>query len=203
MSGETEAQVSGWTTDTLHTHLMRQLDQLRAQLDRQWEAERRAVDLAFAAQSTAMNAALSSAKEAVAAALAAQKEAVTVQADTLKQRADVQNEWRASLNDVLARAMPRIEAEAIINRATERIQELITSQQHMVTRTELEASHRRETERISELSDRMTELANRITRAEATAQGAAGNKAALYAFLGMATAVIVAVVIVINLVTGS
>lgn len=34
MSGETEADVSGWTTDTLHTHFIRQLDLLRARITR-------------------------------------------------------------------------------------------------------------------------------------------------------------------------
>lgn len=194
MSGETEANVSGWTTDTLHTHFIRQIDMLRAQLDRQWEGERRATDLAFQAQTTAMGAALASAEKAVQAALASSQKAGDVQAETLKQRADVQNEWRASLNDVLARAMPRIEAEAVINRATERIQELITAQQHMVTRDEMEAIRQRDSERI-------TELTTRVTRAEATAQAAQTSRAGIYTFLGLATAVIVAVVVILNFAT--
>ena len=33
MSGETEASVSGWTTDTLHTHFLRQMSSMRELID--------------------------------------------------------------------------------------------------------------------------------------------------------------------------
>jgi hypothetical protein len=194
VSGETEGNVSGWTVDTLHTHLIRQIEMLRDQISRQWDADRRATDLAYDAQAKAVAAAFASAEKAVTAALAAQQKAGDVQAETLKQRADVQNEWRSSLNDVLTRAMPRIEAEAIINRSTERIQELISAQQHMITRVELDSIRQRDSERISELSER-------LTRAESKAEGAHANKAGIYGALSAATALIVAIVVVLNFVT--
>jgi hypothetical protein len=172
VSGETESAVSGWTTDTLHTHFLRQLDQLRRELDRQAEADRRAVELAFDAQRTAMSAALASAERAVLTALASQKEAIAVQAETLRQRADIQNEWRASLNDVLSRAMPRSEAEAALGRFIDRIQEISILLQHTATKAELDVAQQRATERIADLS-------TRVAQAEAQAQGAQGNKEAI------------------------
>jgi len=36
MSGETEREVSGWTTDTLREHMQRQLDDLRRSLDERY-----------------------------------------------------------------------------------------------------------------------------------------------------------------------
>jgi multidrug efflux pump subunit AcrA (membrane-fusion protein) len=191
MSGETEANISGWTVDTLHTHLIRQLDLLREQIREQHRIDERARDLAFDAQKTAMQAALTSADRAVAAALAAQKEAVTVANVAAEKRADIQNEWRQSLNDVLTRAMPRAEAEAVFSRATERIQELLTGQQNMVTRAELEAARTRDSERFNE-------LATRVTHAEALVQGAQANKAAILAAIGVAVALITIVSFVAN-----
>lgn len=194
MSGETEASVSGWTTDTLHTHFIRQLDMLRDEIQKAAEAERRATDLAFSAQTTAMAAALASADRAVAAALAAQKEAVSVAGVAAEKRADIQNEWRQSLNDVLSRAMPRAEAEAIALRATERIQELAASVALAVPRAEYDSARTRDTERLADLT-------TRVAAAEQYAKGAAGNTAKVYAALGAATALIVAIVIVLNFVT--
>lgn len=54
MSGETEAQVSGWTVDTLHTHVMRQLGTLRELMDerdvryqQRYDASQKALDSAL------------------------------------------------------------------------------------------------------------------------------------------------------------
>jgi hypothetical protein len=200
VSGETEQNVSGWTTDTLHTHLSQMIVELRRDLDNLGEAERRAIDLAFATHATATQAAFVAQKEAIRSALAATEKAIDVQAATLKQQAATQNEWRGSLNDVSTRAMPRSEAEAAINRATERIQEMITVQQHMVTREELAASHDRS-------NDRLTEIATRLTRVEALAQGAQSNKDQIASTLRNSIAalglLLTIVVIVVNVVTGS
>jgi hypothetical protein len=87
--------------------------------------------------------------------------------------------------------MPRSEAEAVFSRATERIQELLTAQQNMVTRAELEAARTRESERFNE-------LATRVTHAEALVQGAQGNKAAIVAAIGVAVALITVVILVAN-----
>lgn len=194
MSGETEAQVSGWTTDTLHTHFMRQLDLLRELIKEQRQTDAEARSIAFRAQETAMAAALASAKEAVSAALAAQEKAVAVANIANEKRLDSVNEFRGQQADILRVTMPRAEAEAIIQRATERIQELTEAQGRTVTRAEMEAQHRRDQERISELG-------TRLTKVESLAQGAQASKAGLFAALGAATALIVAVIVVLNFVT--
>lgn len=103
MSGETEQQISGWTVDTLHSHMIAQLE-LRDKL----YAER---DMA---QKVAMTAALAAAKEAVAKAeVAAEK------------RFDNQNEFRAQLSDQAQTFLPRAEGEVRIQRNSERLDEVV------------------------------------------------------------------------------
>lgn len=103
MSGETEEQVSGWTVDTLHRHVLA-LFELRDKL-----YEERAES-----QKVAMATALTSAKEAVAKAeVAAEK------------RFDSQNEFRAQLSDQAQTFLPRAEGEVRIQRNSERIDEVV------------------------------------------------------------------------------
>ena len=186
--------MSGWTTDTLHTHFIRQIDLLRTEIRDTAERDRRAIDLAFNAQTTAMQAALAAADKAVAAALDSIRESTRVQTDTLRDRADAQNEWRGSLNDLSGRMMPRTEAEAIIQRLSDRLQELTATVALMVNRNELTAQHDRDSERI-------TELTTRVTTVEALARGAQGNRTGIYAALGVATSLIVAIIVILNFVT--
>lgn len=47
MSGETETNVSGWTVDTLHTHLARLLEERDRRYQERFEASERAVSAAF------------------------------------------------------------------------------------------------------------------------------------------------------------
>jgi chromosome segregation ATPase len=194
VSGETEANISGWTVDTLHTHFIRQLDLLRDNIVQHWAAEERARILAFNAQETAMKAALSSAEKAVDAALSAQEKAVAVANTANEKRLDSVNEFRGQQADILRVTMPRAEAEAVIGRATERIQELTSALAQTVTRSELEAQHVRDQERLAELG-------TRLTKVESLAQAAQANKAATFTALGAATALIVAVIVVLNFIT--
>ena len=66
MSGETEAQVSGWTTDTLRQHFTDLLNEKDARYEQR-----------FQAQETALSTALTGQEKAVGAALLAQGTAVT------------------------------------------------------------------------------------------------------------------------------
>lgn len=185
---------TAWNVTTLHAHVQELFSLLRQQLDRQWQEERRATDIALGAHDEALRVAASVSKEAITSALAAQKEAVGIAQRFADQRADSMNEWRQSLNDVLTRAMPRQEAEAAIQRATERIQELVLAQQHMVTRAELDSTRTRDGERL-------TEVVNRLTKVESMAAGAEKSRASVFAALGIATSLIVAVIVVLNFVT--
>lgn len=103
MSGETEEQVSGWTVDTLHSHILAQLnlrDKLYAERDQ--------------AQKVAMSTALAAAKEAVAKAESA-----------AEKRFDSQNEFRGQLADQAQTFLPRAEGEVRIQRNSERLDELV------------------------------------------------------------------------------
>lgn len=119
---------SDWTTETLRQFMVEALsvrdaneaernlarDRHDAERDRRyqerWEAQSRAVESAFLAQQIAMQAALSSAKEAAA-----------VLAVATNQRLEAMNEFRGTVNDVLAGAMPRSEAEARLNSILEKL----------------------------------------------------------------------------------
>ena len=220
MSGETESQESGWTTDTLHAHMAklfeavwREMNLVRdrmehdfrlqdERMDRQQGEQERRTRIALNAHETALNVqretsqrevgvAAQTSEKAVTAALDAQKEAVQVAQVAANQRADSMNEWRRSLDDVLTRSMPRPEAELAISRAGERLQDVITAQQHMITRQELDQVIQRDGERFRELTDR-------LTRAEAHAAGAKENRTGIYAAIGAVGVLITIVVVVAN-----
>jgi hypothetical protein len=220
MSGETEQNVSSWTTDTLHVHMTtlleaawREMALIRDRMEhdfrlqdermaRQWGEQDQRTRIALDAHETALNVqretslretaiAAKTAKDAVDAALAAQKESVGVQADTLKQYRETQNEWRGSLGDLSARMMPRSEAEAAVQRATERIQELVLAMASMPTRLELETARQADQARI-------TELTTRVTRAEALAAGSEAKTKSIYAVMGVAVSVLIAAIALFN-----
>lgn len=115
MSGETERNVSGWTTDTLHAHVEAQLRDMRDLMDERLVASQRAIEVAFAAQQAAMSAALTAADKAVQAALLSAKEAVGKAEVATEKRIEGLNELRGIVNDISALQMPRSEAEQRIN----------------------------------------------------------------------------------------
>ena len=94
MSGETEASVSGWTTDTLHQHLSRRMDDLDRALSRRMDDADKAIQ-----------AALVSAEKAVAKAEAASE-----------RRFEGVNEFRQTLSDQAATFPTRNEVAAQIER---------------------------------------------------------------------------------------
>lgn len=119
---------SDWTTETLRQFMVEALstrdaneaernrarDRHDAERDRRyqerWEAQSREVERAFLAQQVAMQAALASAKEAA-----------SVLAVATNQRLEAMNEFRGTVNDVLAGAMPRSEAEARLTSILEKL----------------------------------------------------------------------------------
>jgi len=132
MSGETEEHVSGWTTDTLRAHVVAILNER----DRRYQQR-------FDAQEQAMSAALTAAKEAVDKAEAA-----------IGERLTLLNEFRAQSKDEQGKFITRQEAEAATTRNTERIQELITTVQGCLTRTEMTVAEERYSERLQVLETR-------------------------------------------------
>jgi len=94
VSGETEASVSGWTTDTLHQHLSRRMDDLDRALSRRMDDADKAIQ-----------AALVSAEKAVGKAEAASE-----------RRFEGVNEFRQTLSDQAATFPTRGEVAAQIER---------------------------------------------------------------------------------------
>lgn len=126
MSGETGSSESGWTTDTLHVHMQRQLDGLTRMLDERYATQTKATDKAFEAQQTAMQAALTAAETAVSKALESAEKAVTKAESAAEKRFDAVNEFRGQLSDQAATLMPRAESNARHEAAAEKIDALNT-----------------------------------------------------------------------------
>lgn len=133
MSGETETNISGWTVDTLHSEIIRILQErdrryvdraqsmeqalgqrisdLKSMLQERYETQTKAVDAAFLAQQTAMQTALTTAERAVQTALLAAEKAVGKAELASDKRFESVNEFRAQLADQAATFMPRAENE--------------------------------------------------------------------------------------------
>ena len=145
MSGETEAQISGWTVDTLHSHLVRMLEER----DKRFEQR-------FIAQQEAIQAALLAQKDAVAAALTAADRALTKAESASEKRFEGVNEFRSTLADQAALLMPRGEVSTL----------------------------------ISALDGKVSDLADRVTRAEGRNAGVALSWAIGTAGIGLLIGVI-------------
>lgn len=116
MSGETEASVSGWTVDTLHSHVIATTEHLEQLVD---VNDRRYSEL-FRAQEVAMSAALAAAEKAVAAALAAAEKATTKAELAADKRFEAVNEFRQALADATSTNIPRTEHAAVYNSLVEK-----------------------------------------------------------------------------------
>lgn len=104
MSGETEANISGWTVDTLRDHV----NQMMSAHDRRYEQR-------FNAQEQAVKDALLAAKEAV------------IKAETAtEKRFEGVNEFRGQLADQARDLMPRKESEESTRVVNEKIADLNT-----------------------------------------------------------------------------
>lgn len=110
MSGETEADVSGWTVDTLHTHTIRVLSELDLRYQQRFDA-----------QQEALAAALLAAEKAVGTALTAAEKAVIKAETAADKRFEAVNEFRAQLADQAATFMPRLESDARFAAVEEKI----------------------------------------------------------------------------------
>jgi hypothetical protein len=109
VSGETESQISGWTTDTLKEYLESRIGQNDLRYQQRFESQEANLVTAITAQEKAVSAALAAAEKAVGKAeVAAEK------------RFDAVNEFRGQLSDQAREFIPRKEAElqidALINR---------------------------------------------------------------------------------------
>ena len=148
MSGETEANISAWTIDSLHAHLIVLLntrDALLAERDRRYE--QRFVDQ----------------EKAILTALATSSKAIDKAETATELRFQGVNEFRQTLSDQAAQFITRTEVTAGTARNTERIQEIATRLEGALSRTEATASERRLESRINDLEKRVTERDGRGT----------------------------------------
>jgi hypothetical protein len=125
MTGEqtTETGTTGWTVETSHAALQRQIDMnasearralndLRVMLDERYMTQSKATDAAFAATAIALRTALEAAEKAVATALQSAKEAVGKAEIASDKRFESINEFRGQLADMITTLIPRQEVEA-------------------------------------------------------------------------------------------
>ena len=143
MSGETEASVSGWTVDTLHSHILSlmevmqdslrheigrerefadsRLDDLRAAVRSQSDDRIRILDERYATQTKALDAAFKAAEQAVAVALANAEKATIKAEDASERRFEGVNEFRKALSDQTQTFIPRAEYETAREALTARV----------------------------------------------------------------------------------
>lgn len=178
MSGETEQAVSGWTVDTLHSHLIqavaalsRSMDQqftmYSALLDERYQTQQRQVDAAFLAQSTAMATALTAAERAVAASREATEKAIDKAEIATEKRFGSVNEFRGQLADQAATMLTRNEANAVIAGLADKLNVLAI--------------------RLNELELRIT---SRLELSKGEKAGHEATYAAIYALAGFVAVVI-------------
>lgn len=179
MSGETEREVSGWTTDTLHIHMQRQFDametliearssaierqiqkqinDIQAQLERRFEREARAVDIAFNIHREHTKEALVSSEAALQAALIGAEKAVTTalaSAEKAVDKAETANEKRfESVNEFRGQLNDQSRLFMIRSEATAIVN---------ATNDRLTSESLRVHERIEDMGSRLGETASRF-----------------------------------------
>lgn len=139
MSGETEKAVSGWTTDTLHSHVQRLLVEMDHRYEDRFKAQELALANALTAHEktiTAVNQLIDTAiqrvkdqageravaqDKAVDAALEAAKEAVVKAETANEKRFDAVNEFRQTLADQTSTFLPRPEYNALHTQLEQRV----------------------------------------------------------------------------------
>ena len=112
MGGETERNISGWTTDTLKEYFDARLIEAEKRLEGADTAADVRNEQRFTAQQQAVKDALTSQEKAVSAALVAAEKAVLVAETNAEKWRMNAHEWRASMLDREQRFASRIEMEA-------------------------------------------------------------------------------------------
>ena len=126
MGGETERNISGWTTDTLKEYFDARLLETEKRLQSADQAADVRNEQRFTAQQQAIKDALTSQKEAVAAALVAAEKAVLVAETNAEKWRAASNEWRGAMNDRERNLMPRTETEKGMQALADKLDSLAT-----------------------------------------------------------------------------
>lgn len=163
MSGETEADVSGWTVDTLHRHVEVEIARAREQAETRIAAVEKAAEIAQHEADKRLTAAMDAAEKAVLKAESASEK-----------RFDSVNEFRAQLADQTARFMPRSEVAALIESLGDKL-----------------SSHEGRTrEALTDLSSRITRREAAIEGAAVTRSSLFGWLGAAVAFVTLVTVLV-------------
>lgn len=142
MSGETEKDVSGWTTDTLAAHIASVIDERDNRYQQRWEAQVNAVDAALLAQRAAIDAALIAVDKATSKAEQASEK-----------RFESVNEFRQTLTDQAATFMPRAESLSLFERNSERIQEIMKRLDSFVDRDTVLSQYNQVMAQVNKISE--------------------------------------------------
>jgi hypothetical protein len=101
MSGETEANESGLTVDTLRLLMEQRFDDFSKKLDERYANQTKAADERYATQTKALDAAFVAAEKAVQTALDSADKAVTKMEAAVEKRFESVNEFRAQQGDLI------------------------------------------------------------------------------------------------------
>ena len=194
--------MDSWTIETLRTHVLGQICDLRTMLDERYATQTKALDAAFVAQQTAMRTALESAEKAVATAMIAAEKAVTKAENAAEKRFEAVNEFRAQLADQAGHFINRSEAEVRLLAILDKVATAERLAARAVTQDQYIASH--ESLRMMIDGERVSLTEHRTYDIEAQGKlsaDLAGLKSR-YAGVSVALGVIMTVLIVLVTVVG-
>jgi len=103
-----------------HADMDRRFDTIKAVYDGYLRNMQTELDRRFAESRVAAETALTAQKSAVDAALVAAEKAVLKAEELASQRAEQQNEWRQTVDDITALKMPRAETETLVKVTSDR-----------------------------------------------------------------------------------
>ncbi len=136
MSGETDASVSGWTTDTLKAYFERVLTERSASYQERFDGQEHAVEIALAAVNTEFHEHLIQYRREVDQAFEASDKAITKAEMATDKRFESINEFRGQLRDQQADFLTRPYYEARHHGLEEAIQAMQIAMKDLMTRAE-------------------------------------------------------------------
>lgn len=165
-------------TVTLREYFDARLRDMDIRQQQRFDAQTKAVDSAMTAQRTAIEAALVAADKATGKA-----------EDAAKDRFDSVNEFRGTLTDQAATFITRTEAEAAIQRNTERTQELTVAIRELATKQEVINAYERAENRLQAVEKIIANREGRGTGLDAGWKYLAGFVAVIAAIVAIFIAI--------------
>jgi hypothetical protein len=165
-------EASGWTILTVLEYINARIADMELRQQQRFDAQTKAVDAAIIAQRAAVDAALIAANQA------------TAKAETATDiRFQAVNEFRGQLADQATRFITRVEVEAAILRNTERIAELAAKLEHFADKSLVVGEY-------DQLTTKLDNIGNRVTRFEGKGKGMQASWAIAVALITMIIGII-------------